>query len=159
MSKFNSSVNAYEQTTELYLKKVLPGNIKTVRVQLIEAMESLGYDIIEDEPHVIGRRGARGWAVWFGSADVLEYGTTLTVRLKPIGENSMRATFDYLIKHGMLTKGDKAIVIQEAETLAAISKTHAIEKMCWGIAEIHVKSTHSVTHIQRRICPSAELFN
>lgn len=129
-SNFNSSVNSYEQTTELYLKKVLAGSVKTVRVQLIDAMESLGYDIIEEEPHIVGRRGAKGWAVWFGSADVLEYGATLTVRLKPISENSTRVTFDYLIKHAMLTKGDKAIVVKEAETLAAISKTHAIEKMC-----------------------------
>lgn len=130
MSNFNSSVNSYEQTTELYLKKVLAGNIKTVRVQLIDAMESLGYDIIEDDPHIVGRRGAKGWAVWFGSADVLEYGATLVIRLKPISENSTRVTFDYLIKHGMLTKGDKAIIVKEAETLAAISKTHAIEKLC-----------------------------
>lgn len=130
MSNDGSSVNSFEQTTELYLKKVLAGNIKTVRVQLIDAMESLGYDIIEDEPNIIGRRGAKGWATWFASADVLEYGATLTVRLKQIGENSTRATFDYLIKHGMLNKGEKNIIIQEAETIAAISKTHAIEKMC-----------------------------
>lgn len=130
MNTINSSVNAAEQTTELYVKKVLAGNIQTVRLQLIDAMESLGYDIIEEEPNIIGRRGAKGWAAWFASADVLDYSMTLTVRLKSLGENSTRVTFDYLIKHPMLNKGEKNIVVQEAETIAAISKTHAIEKMC-----------------------------
>ena len=119
-----------EQTTELYVKKVLAGNIKTVRLQLIDAMESLGYDIIEEDPNIIGRRGAKDWGTWVASANVLDYATTLTVRLKSIGESSTRVTFDYLIKHGMLNKGDRNIVVQEAKTIAAISKTHTVEKMC-----------------------------
>jgi hypothetical protein len=130
MDNTGSSVNAYDQTTELYFKKVLAGNIKNVRLQLADAMESLGYDIIEEEPNIIGRRGAKGWGTWYASADVLDYAATLTIRLKSIGENSTRVTFDYLIKHGMLNKGEKNIVVQEAKTIAAISKTHAIEKMC-----------------------------
>lgn len=130
MDNIGSSTNSMEQTTELYVKKVLAGNIRTVRLQIIDAMESLGYDIIEEEPNIIGRRGAKGWAAWFGSADVLDYAATLTIRLKSISETSTRVTFDYLIKHGMLNKGEKNIVVQEAKTIAAISKTHAIEKMC-----------------------------
>ncbi len=130
MDNMGSSTNSMEQTTELYVKKVLAGNIKTVRIQLIDSMESLGYDIIEDEPNIIGRRGAKGWATGFASADVLDYPMTLTVRLKSVGDNSTRVTFDYLIKHPMLNKGEKNIVVQEAKTIAAISKTHAIEKMC-----------------------------
>ena len=101
MNTVNSSVNSMEQTTELYVKKVLAGNIKTVRLQLIDAMESLDYDIIEEEPNIIGRRGAKGWGTWFGSADVLDYPMTLTVRLKSLSESSTRVTFDYLIKHPM----------------------------------------------------------
>lgn len=119
-----------QQTTELYVKKVLAGNIETVHLQVMDAMESLGYDIIEEDPNIIGRRGAKGWATALSSADVLDYATNLTLRLKSIGENSTRVTFDYLIKHPMLNKGEKNIVVQEAKTIAAISKTHAIEKMC-----------------------------
>ena len=119
-----------DQTTELYLKKVLAGNIKTVRLQLMDAMETLGYDIIEEEPNIIGRRGTKGWGSWVGSANALDYATTLTVRLKSIGNTSTRATFDYLVKHGMLNKGDQKLLVQEAKTIAAISKTHSIEKLC-----------------------------
>ena len=129
MDIVNSSTNA-DQTTEIYIKKVLAGNIESVRRRIVGSMESLGYDIIEDEPNIIGRRGAKGWAAWYASADVLEYAATLTVRLKPVSESSTRVTFDYLIKHPMLNKGEKAVVLQEAKTIAAISKIQAVEKMC-----------------------------
>ncbi len=127
-----STNNAYtgEQSTEIYVKKVLAGNLEMVRWQVIDALELLGYDIIEDEPNIIARRDARGWGRSYMSANPLDYGATVTVRFKSVGENSTRTTFDYLIKHGMLNKGDRKIIIQEANTIAAISKTHAIEKMC-----------------------------
>lgn len=130
MDNVNSSSNTMDQTTELYVKKVLPGNMKTVRLQVLDAMETLGYDIIEEEPNIIGRRGAKDWGTWVASANALDYATTLVVRLKSIGETSTRVTFDYLIKHGMLNKGDQNLIVQEAKTIAAISKTHTIEKLC-----------------------------
>lgn len=130
MDVVNSGTTSAGQATEIYIKKVLAGNINDVRLRIIASMESMGYDIIEDEPHIIGRRGSQGWGTWYASADVLEYAATLTVRLKPVSENSTRATFDYLIKHPMLNKGEKDIVVQEARTIAALSKKQSIEKMC-----------------------------
>lgn len=130
MDIVSSNTNTAEQTTEIYIKKILPGNIENVRLQLVGAIESLGYDIIEDEPHIVARRGAKGWGTWYSSADVLDYARTLTVRLKPIDSNSTRVTFDYLIKHPMLNTGEKNVLVQEAKTIASISKRQAIEKMC-----------------------------
>ncbi len=129
MANYNG-INSTEQTTEIYVKKILAGNIGEVRQQLIVAVEAMGYDILEEEPHIIGRRGAKGWGVWMSSADVLDYAMTLTVRLKSVGLNSTRATFDYVIKHPFLNKGEKAVVAQEAVTIAAISKKQAIERLC-----------------------------
>jgi ribosomal protein L40E len=130
MGNLNNSGGWGEQATEIYVKKILAGNVENVRFQLVAVIESLGYDIIEDEPNIIARRGARGWATWYGSADVLDYAMTLTVRLKPIGENSTRATFDYSVKNPMLNKGEKEILVQEAKTIAALSKKQALEKIC-----------------------------
>lgn len=130
METFDSSTNSMEQTTEIYIKKVLAGGVEDVRRRLIASMEAMGYDVIEDEPNIIGRRGVRGWAAWYGSADVLDYASVLTVRLKPVGQNSTRATFDYLVKHPMLNRGEKQIVAQEAKTIAALSKKQLIEKTC-----------------------------
>lgn len=120
----------YSQTTELYVKKVLAGNIEDVRRRIEASMESLGYDIIEEEPNIIGRRGARGWGTWVASADVLDYPMTLTVRFKSLSNSSTRVTFDYSIKHPILNKGEKNVVIQEAKTIASLAKVHAIEKTC-----------------------------
>lgn len=131
METFNSSTNSME-TTEIYVKKILAGNIGEVRQRIAASLEMLGYDVIEEEPHVVGRRGAKGWGVWLSSADVFDYPMTLTVRLKAISQNSTRATFDYLIKHPMLSRGDKALVAHEAKTIASISKKQAIDKWCPG---------------------------
>lgn len=129
MANYNG-INSTEQTTEIYVKKILAGNIGEVRRQIVAAVEAMGYDILEEEPHIIGRRSAKDWGVWMSSADVLDYPMTLTVRLKAVGQNSTRATFDYVIKHPFLNKGEKAVVAQEAVTIAAISKKQAIERLC-----------------------------
>lgn len=119
-----------EAPTEIYTKKVLAGNVEDVRLRLIDAVESLGYNVIEDQPNIVARRGSKGWAAWSLSADVLDVATTLTIILKPIGENSTRATFEHIVKSPIVTKGEKEIIAQEAKTIAAISKKHAVEKLC-----------------------------
>jgi hypothetical protein len=121
-------------TTEIYLKKVLAGNIESVRVRLIAALERLGYDIIDEEPVIIGRRGARGWATWYGSADVLDYAMTLSIRLKSIGAQSTRATFDYVIKHPWLSRGEKEVLAREAEAITSLATVRAAEKVCASCA-------------------------
>lgn len=130
MSSSGSHINSFEQTTEIYFSEVLAGKPETIRRRLVDAMESLGFHIIEEQPHIIGRRDAKGWGKWYGSADVLEYATTLTIRFRNVGENSSSVTFDYVIKHGWLNEGDKKIVVQEARTIAALSRVPAISKMC-----------------------------
>ncbi len=130
METVSSNTNSAGQTTEIYIKKILPGNIESVRRQLAGALGYLDYDIIEDEPQIVARCGARGWGTWYGSADVLDYARTLTIRLKAVSENSTRATFDYSINHPMLSKGERNVLVQEAKTIAEISKKQAIEKIC-----------------------------
>jgi hypothetical protein len=117
-----------EEPTEIYIKKVLAGKIDLVRTQLIDAMEAVGYDVVEEVPNIIGRQSAKGWGT--GSANVLDVARVLTVRLKSVSENSTAVTFDYLIRHSFMLRGDKKVVRQEAKTIAAISKTQAIEKLC-----------------------------
>lgn len=130
MSSSGTHINTFEQTTEIFVSEVIAGRPETIRRRLADAMESLGFDVIEDQPHIIGRRGASGWGTWYASADVLEYPATLTIRFKNVGENSSSVTFDYLIKHGWLNEGDKKIVVQEARTIAALSRAPLISKTC-----------------------------
>ncbi len=48
---------SYGQNTEIYLKRVLTGDAESVRLRLAAALERVGYDIVEDEPHMQGRLG------------------------------------------------------------------------------------------------------
>ncbi|MBK6750842.1 MAG: zinc ribbon domain-containing protein [Pyrinomonadaceae bacterium] len=118
-------------TTEHYLRKVLVGDIKSVRVRLIAALERLDYDILDDDDHVVrGRRQARGWGTSYSSADVLDYPMTLIVKLKEQGEHATRATFDYVVKHPSLSKGEKEVLTREAEAISALATVRALDKIC-----------------------------
>ena len=118
------------QTTEIYLKRVLVGDVESVRARLSAALERLGYDVIEEEPALCGRRGAKGWGVHYASADVLDYSMTLVIRLKPISAHSTRATFDYTIKHPWLSDGEKGVLTREAEAITALATMRAADKVC-----------------------------
>jgi len=131
MSEFTDMGGGYgSQTTEIYLKRVLTGNIESVRSRLSAALERLGYDVVEEEPALHGRRGAKGWGTWYASADVLDYAMTLIIRLKPLGAHSTRATFDYIIKHPYLSRGEKEVLTREAEAITALATVRAADKIC-----------------------------
>lgn len=122
--------NAY-QTTEHYLRRVLVGDIVSVRLRIVSALERLGYDILDDEESVVrGRRGATGWGAFYSSADVLDYPRTLVIKLKPSGDHATRVTFDYVIKHPSLSKGEKAILTREAEAISSLATARKMEKIC-----------------------------
>lgn len=125
-----TGINPYH-TTEHYLRRVLSGDLRSVRNRLIAALERLGYDILDDEDTVLrGRREARGWATSYTSADVLDYPMTLTIKLKPHGDHGTRITFDYVVKHPSLSKGEKEILTREAEAISALAATRATENVC-----------------------------
>lgn len=130
MSNYTDVGGYGSETTEIYFKRVLAGNIESARARLGVALERLGYDVLEEEPALHGRRGARGWGTWYSSADVFDYPMTLVVRFKSAGENSTHATFDYTIKHPWLAEGDKQVLMREAEAIIALATTRAAEKVC-----------------------------
>ena len=48
MDVINSSTNHAQQTTEIYIKKILAGNIGDVRARLINSIEAAGYTKAKD---------------------------------------------------------------------------------------------------------------
>ncbi len=126
------------ESTDIYLKRQLVGSVESVSARLIAALERLGYDVIEDHPAILGRRGARGWGTWYGSADVLDYSMTLVIRLKPNGDHSTRATFDYKVstlfrlwgEAPWLSKGDKEMVAREVDAITALATMRSADKLC-----------------------------
>jgi len=126
----DGAANPYH-ITEHYLRRVLVGDLESVRARIIGAMERLEYDILDDEANIVrGRRGARGWATAHSSADVLDYPMTLIVRLKANGPRATRVTFDYIVKHPALSFGEKEILTREAEAISSLAMVRPAEKMC-----------------------------
>lgn len=116
-------------TTAHYLRRVLTGDATQVRSRLIPVLERIGYIVIDEEPVIQARCEARGWATWGGSADVIDYARTLFIRLKPLSDATTQATFDYVIKHPLLSKGEKEVLTREAESIVALCTVRAAS-MC-----------------------------
>ena len=128
----NKGGNNFYPDTEHYLKRVLSGNVVGVRHRLNVVLERLDYDFIDDEGEfeIQARRNSRGWAGSYASADVLDYPRTLIIKLKPLGENSTRASFAYIVKHPSLNRGEKEVLTREAETIASLAAVRATDKIC-----------------------------
>ena len=128
----NKGGNNYYQNTEHYLKRVLTGNVASVRLRLSVVLERLDYDFIDDEGEfeIQAKRSVRGWAGSYASADVLDYPRTLIVKLKPLSENSTRASFAYIVKHPALNRGEKEVLTREAETIVKLATIRATDKIC-----------------------------
>jgi hypothetical protein len=122
--------NYRSHSTEIYLKRVLAGNSESVRSRLSAALERLGYDVIEEEPALLARRGAKGWGRWGGSANLLDYAMTLVIRLKPVGTYATRATFDYNIKHPSVSRGEEEVLIREVEAITALASVRPADNIC-----------------------------
>ena len=115
--------------TEHYLRRVLVGNADEVRRRLNIVLERLGYDFVDDNGvDVEARRGSKGWGI--ASANVLDYARVLTIKLKPISENTTQASFIYNIKQASLQKGDKDVFTREAETIVHLAAVRATDKIC-----------------------------
>ena len=131
MSNYNYDGTGNYPSTEHYLRRVLVGNVSDVRRRLNNVLERLDYDFIdESDLEIEARRGARGWANAYASADVMDYPRTLVIKLKPISDNSTRASFIYTIKHPSLNRGEIAVLTREAETIAALATIRATDKVC-----------------------------
>jgi len=105
---------------------------ESVRVRLIDALEQMGYRVLNENP-LQARRSAKASASSGCSSDILAYQTTLNVGVKSTGVNSTRVTFDYTIKgvySGFITKGDRNTLTREAEAILAQALTRAASAHC-----------------------------
>lgn len=109
--------------------RLIPGEIETVRRGLSEALEQLGYRVLDENP-LRARRRASGWGQSGCSTDVLEYQATLQIGLKAISHNTTRATFDYTVKNPMLVEGDRHTLMREAEALIALATARVMPAVC-----------------------------
>lgn len=105
---------------------MLPGEAESLRPRLVEALERLGYKVL-DEQRLTARRGARSVC----SFDALDYPTKLTVSLKQLNDFAVLATFSFEIKHNsIMTGGDRRTLEREAEAIAALAAQREAVAAC-----------------------------
>ena len=112
------------------LTLAIPGEAGSVRARLVEALQKVGYKILEEQP-LHARRPKQSAAKWDCSINVLDYQTNLNIALKQTNDAAVLATFNYEVKSYMpMTKGDKQTLAREAEAIVALATERLAISAC-----------------------------
>lgn len=109
--------------------RIIPGDIETVRSGLMHAIEQLGYRMLNDDP-LQARRKARGLGKSWGSNNILDYQSNLTINLKQRGASATRATFNYSIGYTLLYEGDRATLSREVDAMIGLMSARTASGNC-----------------------------
>jgi hypothetical protein len=108
----------------------IPGDVTLVRTRLIQALQTLGYKVIAEQP-ILAKRAEQGAAKYGCSFNVLDFATTLTISLKQTNDQAILASFNYEVKGcTWVTKGDRQTLGREAEALAALATERLAMSAC-----------------------------
>jgi hypothetical protein len=108
----------------------IPGDADSVRARLIQALQTLGFRVVAEQP-IYAKRAAKGAARYGCSFNVLDYQTTLTVSLRQTNELALLATFNYEVKScTYVTKGDRKLLEREAEAIVALATERLAMSAC-----------------------------
>ena len=112
------------------LTLAIPGEVASVRARLVEALQKVGYKILEEQP-LHAKRPKQYAAKWDCSINVLDYQTNLNIALKQTNDAAVLATFNYEVKSYMpMTKGDKQTLAREAEAIVALATERLAISAC-----------------------------
>lgn len=112
------------------LTLAIPGDVGSVRARLVNAIQTLGYKVLSDQP-LYAKRGRQCGARWDCSINVLDYPTTLNISLKQTNDAAVLATFNYEVNSYMrMTKGDRQTLAREAEAIVALVMERAAVSAC-----------------------------
>lgn len=110
---------------EHHFRKVIPGNIETVRQRLSDTLEDFNYMVISETPLQAKRVNRRN----IMTANVLEYDARLTIGLKAISPASTLATFDYVVEY-LFSKGERLTLEREADAMIAMVTAPMNKTIC-----------------------------
>jgi hypothetical protein len=115
------------QLTEHSFRRVLAGDIESVRERLIYALENLDYRVLSEQPLIAKRASGPASSCSF---NVLKCIKSLTIVLKELNPTSTLVTFDYEILNSFVTKGDRQTVEREAEAIVALATARPSASVC-----------------------------
>jgi hypothetical protein len=110
---------------EHHFRKVIPGNIETVRQRLSDTLEDFNYMVMSESPLQAKRVNRRN----IMTANVLEYDARLTIGLKAISPASTLATFDYTVEY-LFSKGERLTLEREADAMIAMVTAPLNKTVC-----------------------------
>ena len=119
-------------TSEHDLTRQVAGDAEQVRLRLADALEQMGYRVLNDNP-IHAKRNAKNGAASGCSSNILDYQTTLNIGVKSVGPSLTRVTFAYEIKGvyaGYMSKGDHNTLTREAEAILAIAMAKTVAAHC-----------------------------
>jgi ribosomal protein L40E len=130
MSEFITTMGGsgeYTQLTEHNFKRVLAGDVESVRERLVYALEKLDYRVISEQPLMAKRASGPASSCSF---NILKCVKSLTVGVKALNPTSTLVTFDYEILNPFVTKGDRQTVEREAEAIVALATSLPEASVC-----------------------------
>ncbi len=129
-------------TTEHYSKRVVAGDVTSVRAHLISALDRLDYFVQSQQPLIAKRKTQlSSYAGKMCAGNVLPYVKSLQVSISPATENSTVVTFNYLIMNSAVTKGDRQTIEREIDALVALATSLQTTMMCPACGTSNAHST------------------
>lgn len=115
-----------------YSKRVLSGDIETVRANLKFALEKLDYFLESEQPSLIARRKTQlsNYAGKLLAGNVLPFVKRLQITLAPASENSTVVNFSYAVMNSSVTKGDRRTIDREIDALIALASSRQLQAVC-----------------------------
>ncbi|HEX8844793.1 MAG TPA: zinc ribbon domain-containing protein [Pyrinomonadaceae bacterium] len=114
------------QSTDHTFRRIVAGEIESVRARLVCALEALDYRVLGEQPLVAKRKGGASSC----SFDVLRCVKSLTISLKALNPTSTLVTFDYEILSPVVTKGERQTIEREAEAIIALAAARPAATVC-----------------------------
>jgi hypothetical protein len=114
------------ESTDHGFRKILAGDVETVRERLIYALEKLDYRLLNERP-LVARPGR---PISSCSFDILDCIKSLSITLKPFNQTSTLVAFNYEILNPFVTKGDQQTLEREAEALIALAAASPAATIC-----------------------------
>jgi hypothetical protein len=108
-------------------RRVMAGDVETVRARLVYALESFGYTVVSESPLQARRAKLKNIV----SADFTEHARKVSVGLRQGGAAATQVTFDFAVTHGgCMTKGDLLTLEREADAVVALAEEPAVTGLC-----------------------------
>ncbi|MDT5271064.1 MAG: hypothetical protein QOH49_3250 [Acidobacteriota bacterium] len=125
------------------IRRVMAGEVESVRTRLVYALESLGYTVVSENP-LQARRAKLKDIV---RADLTEHARKLAVGLRPGGSAATQVTFDFAVTHGgCMTKGDLRTLEREADAVVALAQATPATGLCHSCGTENGGDAHFCRH-------------